>query len=143
MSNHHRRIKDPEYFQGMKMFIHPQLGARPNRRISGAIQWQEKHKSDCASYDGIIPCNCGVTPEMPIIERVKALKGKQGSDPDAISRSQVLSLLHTDEFAQAARPLMKWLSENNHPHCSVIVTSSNAELVESNLNFTTTDYIHE
>lgn len=40
----------------------------------------------------------------------------------------------TDEqrksFEEAARPLIKWLCENVHPHHSVIVTSTNAELLE-------------
>lgn len=33
-------------------------------------------------------------------------------------------------FEQAARPLIKWLCENVHPHHSVIVTPTNAELLE-------------
>lgn len=40
----------------------------------------------------------------------------------------------TDEkqltFEEAARPLMKWLAENVHPHHSVIVTPVRAELLE-------------
>lgn len=40
----------------------------------------------------------------------------------------------TDEqqksFEEAARPLIKWLCENVHPHHSVIVTPTNAELLE-------------
>lgn len=33
-------------------------------------------------------------------------------------------------FEAAARPLIKWLCENVHPHHSVIVTPTNAELLE-------------
>ncbi len=33
-------------------------------------------------------------------------------------------------FEEAARPLIKWLNENCHPHVSVIVTPTNAELLE-------------
>lgn len=40
----------------------------------------------------------------------------------------------TDEqrksFEEAARPLIRWLCENVHPHHSVIVTPTNAELLE-------------
>ncbi len=32
------------------------------------------------------------------------------------------------KFEEAARPLMKWLSENCNPHNIAVVTSSNAEL---------------
>lgn len=33
-------------------------------------------------------------------------------------------------FEEAARPLIQWLCENVHPHHSVIVTPTNAELLE-------------
>jgi len=35
-----------------------------------------------------------------------------------------------ESFKQAALPLIKWLNENVHPHHSVIVTPTNAELLE-------------
>lgn len=34
------------------------------------------------------------------------------------------------EFKDAAIPLIKWLCENVHPHHSVIVTPTGAELLE-------------
>ena len=34
-------------------------------------------------------------------------------------------------FEEAARPLIKWLCENVHPHHSVIVTPTGAELLQS------------
>lgn len=34
-----------------------------------------------------------------------------------------------ESFKQAAMPLIKWLCENVHPHHSVIVTATNAELL--------------
>jgi len=33
-------------------------------------------------------------------------------------------------FEESVEPLMKWLSENKHPMCRVIVDCSNAELLE-------------
>jgi hypothetical protein len=33
-------------------------------------------------------------------------------------------------FEDAVEPLMKWLSENQHPHTTVIVTGTTSELVE-------------
>ena len=36
----------------------------------------------------------------------------------------------TDSFIEAARPLIKWLAENVHPHHTAIVTATNAELLE-------------
>lgn len=35
-----------------------------------------------------------------------------------------------EELEMAAKPLMKWLADNCHPHCAVIVESDRAELVE-------------
>lgn len=36
----------------------------------------------------------------------------------------------TEEFRQAALPLMEWLNKNGHPHITVIVDSERVELVE-------------
>lgn len=33
-------------------------------------------------------------------------------------------------FQEASYPLMKWMSENVHPHCLVVLDSERAELVE-------------
>lgn len=33
-------------------------------------------------------------------------------------------------FEEAVEPLMKWMCENQHPHTTVIVTGTRAELVE-------------
>ena len=38
--------------------------------------------------------------------------------------------MEVGQLKEAARPLIKWLNENVHPHHSVIVTSTNAELLE-------------
>ncbi|MGE4944095.1 hypothetical protein [Yersinia enterocolitica] len=32
-------------------------------------------------------------------------------------------------FEEASKPLIKWLAENVHPHHTVIVTSTGAELI--------------
>ncbi len=34
------------------------------------------------------------------------------------------------EFEMAARPLIKYLAENHHPHVTAIITSVGAELLE-------------
>jgi hypothetical protein len=43
--------------------------------------------------------------------------------------SKVRKLQHAT-FREAAMHLMQWLNENCHPHCSVIVDSERAELLE-------------
>lgn len=35
-----------------------------------------------------------------------------------------------EEFIEGSRLMIKWLNENTHPHCSIIITSTDAELVE-------------
>lgn len=43
----------------------------------------------------------------------------------------ILSEEQVKAFHEAAKPLIKYLSENHHPHVSVTVTSTDAELFES------------
>lgn len=52
---------------------------------------------------------------------------KDGIDA-AISSIEQIRL--QSEFEEVARELMKFLAERHHPHCSVILTSTDAELVE-------------
>jgi len=35
-----------------------------------------------------------------------------------------------EEFKEVCKPLVKYLNENHHPHCTIIVTPTWAELVE-------------
>lgn len=35
-----------------------------------------------------------------------------------------------NEMLVAAKPLMDWLEQNTHPHCTVILDSEKVELVE-------------
>ena len=46
-----------------------------------------------------------------------------------------------DSFEEAARPLMKYLGENHHPHTSAYVRNDLAELLEGQEVFGTKDYI--
>ena len=39
-----------------------------------------------------------------------------------------------DEFKEAARPLIKYLSDNHHPHVSAIITGTSIELLESQMS---------
>ncbi len=38
--------------------------------------------------------------------------------------------MEKETFEQAVKPLMKWLCENTHPHTTIIVTGTTAELVD-------------
>jgi hypothetical protein len=46
-----------------------------------------------------------------------------------------------DSFEEAARPLMKYLGHNHHPHTSAYIRNDFAELLEGQQTFGTNDYI--
>ncbi len=46
-------------------------------------------------------------------------------------------------FEDAAKPLIKWLAENVHPHHSVIVTSTHAELLEGQMVCKTDEFLRD
>lgn len=45
------------------------------------------------------------------------------------------------EFQEAAKPLIKWLCENGHPHMTIIVEPTGAELVEGVCSFPTEEFL--
>ena len=47
------------------------------------------------------------------------------------------------EFEEVARPLIKWLNENCHPHVTVIATPTRVELSEGVVSIPITDYIRD
>jgi len=44
------------------------------------------------------------------------------------------------EFEAVVRPVIKFLNDNYYPHCTVIIDSMRAELVEGVCGFVTEDY---
>lgn len=46
-------------------------------------------------------------------------------------------------FQQAAEPLMKYLAENHHPHCTAIVSSAYAELMEGIESHSTDEFLND
>ena len=44
-------------------------------------------------------------------------------------------------FEEAVKPLMKWLCENSHPHTTVIVSSTTAELLEGVKSVKTDEFL--
>lgn len=45
------------------------------------------------------------------------------------------------KFEEAAKPLIKWMAENVHPHTTTIVDSTSAELLEGISIVKTEEYI--
>lgn len=47
------------------------------------------------------------------------------------------------EFEELAKPLVKWLNENYHPHVTVIITPTSVELMEGLFTSPITEYIKD
>lgn len=43
----------------------------------------------------------------------------------------IITKEQSDSMLEAAKPLIKWMNENCHPHCEVVVGVNSVELVES------------
>lgn len=46
-----------------------------------------------------------------------------------------------EELQGLVKPLMKWLAENKNPHTSIIITSTDAEVLEGTECFNTSEFI--
>lgn len=55
----------------------------------------------------------------------------------------ILTKEQIKEFEEAAKPLMKFLAENFHPHVMVIVDSVSAEFHEGKATVQCTDFIKD
>lgn len=58
-------------------------------------------------------------------------------DQEQLKRAKELSA----KLEEAAKPLIKLLAENCHPHCTAIVTSTGAEILEGLCAFNTQEFI--
>lgn len=47
------------------------------------------------------------------------------------------------EMLEAAKPLIKWLNENCHPHCKAVVTNRTIELMEGIAANLTDEYLRD
>jgi len=55
----------------------------------------------------------------------------------------ILSQEKIKEFEDVARPLIKWLNDNCHPHVTAIVDCGSAALLEGVCYIPITDYIKD
>lgn len=53
----------------------------------------------------------------------------------------ILNEMQRREFEAVTRPVMEWLNKNCHPHVSVVVEPTSAELSEGIASVRTNDYI--
>lgn len=77
-------------------------------------------------------------------DEVAALASKQAeaqakSEPAALTDAQ----LDARPFEEIARIVIKWLNDNHHPHTSMLVTPTDAELFEGVKALQTTDYVKD
>ena len=62
------------------------------------------------------------------------------SDCDSITR---LSKEKRAEFEVLARPIIKFMNDNLHPHCHAVIDSTTAQVSEGLCSFVTEDYIKD
>lgn len=46
-------------------------------------------------------------------------------------------------FEESARPLIKWLAENVHPHHHVVVTSTSAQLLQGQMSMSDESFLRD
>lgn len=74
------------------------------------------------------------------------IKGVNGEfypcKPDIFNKTyQESNSPNAQEFEEVVSPIIKYLAQNFNPYTTVIITSNNAELVESKISFTTNKFI--
>jgi len=89
------------------------------------------HLSSCALHYGPAmvpkPCDCGADPGMTPV--------KYGSEyPKDWKRK---------EFETLAKPLIKFLNDNFHPHHTAVFTPTSAEILEGQIAFYTEEFLHD
>ena len=47
------------------------------------------------------------------------------------------------EMLEASKPLIKWMNDNLHPHCTVLVDNGKAELMEGIATCRTDEFIKD
>jgi hypothetical protein len=57
--------------------------------------------------------------------------------------SGILARLRQISFEETAKPLIKWLNENGHPHMTIIVTTTHAELLEGVCAINTNEFVKD
>lgn len=46
-------------------------------------------------------------------------------------------------FEEIVKPVMKWLAENHHPHISIVIDATHAEMLEGVEGFTTDEFLKD
>jgi hypothetical protein len=46
-----------------------------------------------------------------------------------------------ERFELRSRDLIRWLCENGHPHMTIVITPTSAELLEGSIAVQTTEYL--
>ena len=55
----------------------------------------------------------------------------------------ILTKKQIKEFEEASKPLIKFLNDNCHPHVAVIVTSTDAEILEGSASIKCEEFIKD
>ncbi|MGL5386649.1 MAG: Gp49 family protein [Serratia sp. (in: enterobacteria)] len=75
--------------------------------------------------------------------------GQKAARSNALKKAQqIMALKETEQkkpasFEEAAKPLIKWMAENVHPHHTAVITSNSAELLETKMCSRTDEYLKD
>lgn len=48
-----------------------------------------------------------------------------------------------EEFVKVVEPIIKWMNDNVHPHHTIIITNTGAELLEGQLSYVTDRFLRD
>ena len=54
-----------------------------------------------------------------------------------------VTVQNVDDMLEAAKPLIKYIAENYHPHVTVIVTNNSVELLEGVMQANTDEFLKD
>lgn len=106
---------------------------------------EKSEATPCVARDGATACTgngCCVGCGLAVTDLLEDEKKKEGSKVQKII-SAVEMKARSAAMLEAAKPLMKWLSENCNPHHEITVTSNTAELLSSEIMQRTDEFLKD
>lgn len=74
--------------------------------------------------------------EMERRAKLRELERKSSPNPFVSAELRV-------SLEEAAKPLMRWMSENLHPHCSAVVDGNSVEVVEGLIRVVNNNFLKD
>jgi hypothetical protein len=69
--------------------------------------------------------------------------GKPKARPTVVKVKPVVSDRKVDKFRRHAEKLIKYLNDEHHPHTTIIITPTSAEILEGVAGFNTSEFVND